>query len=205
MDVQLNFINNSNDTNNSDVVIFQRNVASHFDELPVAWKVIKHCGIGGNHLFTFPMDMTVRVIDIYGNITPQLTAKYGDLYSMELGTSGADLVFAGKGTSAKEVQVLNNLRKGPIIVSICKDERLLATGGRVYPQQKAVFEFKPTICIGVALQAEEGHLITSAILSRGNYELSLTGIASADIIMRGGGPGHNSTPIYFNLENIVMA
>ena len=33
MGVQLNFINNSNDTNNSEVVIFQKNVATNFDEI----------------------------------------------------------------------------------------------------------------------------------------------------------------------------
>jgi hypothetical protein len=34
MGVQLNFINQSNDANNSQIVIFQKNVASDFEELP---------------------------------------------------------------------------------------------------------------------------------------------------------------------------
>ena len=38
MDIQLNFINNSNDVNNSEIVIFQKNVATDFDELAVAWQ-----------------------------------------------------------------------------------------------------------------------------------------------------------------------
>lgn len=111
MDVQLNFINNSNDVNNSDAVIFQKNVATDFDELPVAWMVIKYCGVGDNHPFTFPMSMTVGASDSYGNHTPQLAAEYGKRYSMQLTNSGARLVADGPGTStsAEQVQVFNNL------------------------------------------------------------------------------------------------
>jgi hypothetical protein len=47
--------------------------------------------------------------------------------------------------------------------------------------------------------------MNSAILSMVNAELSLLGIASADIVMTGGGPGPTSTPFQFNLANIVMA
>ena len=72
------------------------------------------------------------------------------------------------------------------------------------PWQKAVFEFKPTIWIGVASQVVQGQVMNSAIISNINTELSLLGIASADIVMTGGGPGANSTPFAFNLENIVM-
>jgi len=58
MDIALNFINNSNDANNSEIVIFQKNVATNFDELAVAWQVIRYCGQGDNHPFTFPMTMS---------------------------------------------------------------------------------------------------------------------------------------------------
>jgi hypothetical protein len=67
-----------------------------------------------------------------------------------------------------------------------------------------VFEFKPTIWIGVASQIVQGQVMDSAIISNINTEISLLGIASADIVMTGGGPGANSTPFAFNLENIVM-
>ena len=77
MGIQLNFINKSNDTNNSEVVIFQKNVATNFDELAVAWLVIKYCGPGDNHPFTFPMSMQVGASDSYGNYTPQLEAQNG--------------------------------------------------------------------------------------------------------------------------------
>ncbi|MFZ6766317.1 hypothetical protein ACO0LM_04465 [Undibacterium sp. Di26W] len=204
MDIQLNFINNSNDVNNSEIVIFQKNVAN-FDELSVAWMVIRYCGVGDNYPFTFPMSMYVCASDSWGNYSPQLAAKTGDLFSMAFTTSGDRLLPSGNGTSPKEVQVRNELSKGAINASIYKSGKLLATKTSIAPEQKAVFEFKPTIWIGVVSQIVQGEVMNSAIISDINTELSLLGIASADIVMTGGGPGPNSTPFSFNLENIVMA
>jgi hypothetical protein len=203
--IKLNFINQSNDLNNSQIVIFQKNVATDFDELAVAWKVIQYCGQGDNHPFIFPMGLSVGASDSYGNYTPQLKARNGEMFKMALTASGDQLVAAGAGTSPKEVQVLNALPKGAINASCYKDGRLLATKTSVAPQQKAVFQFKPTIWIGVVSQVEEGEVMNSAIISSVNTEISLLGIANADIVMTGGGPGPNSQPFAFNLDNVVMA
>jgi para-aminobenzoate synthetase / 4-amino-4-deoxychorismate lyase len=205
MDIQLNFINNSSDLNNSEVVIFQKNVATNFDEQPIAWQVIRHCGQGDNHPFTFPMKMQVSANDSYGNYTPQLDAQNGQMFKMQLTTSGDQLVPAGSGSSSKEVQVLNALAKGAINANIYKAGKLLATKTSIAPMQKAVFQFKPTIWIGAVSQVVQGQVMNSAILSEINTELSLLGIASADIVMTGGGPGRNAAPFAFNLENVVMA
>jgi len=52
-DIKLNLINKSSDVNNSEIVIFQKNVATNFDEQTVAWKVIQNCGMNNTHPFTF--------------------------------------------------------------------------------------------------------------------------------------------------------
>ena len=205
MDVQLNFINNSNDTFHSEVVICQQNVATNFDELAVAWKVIKYTGPGDNHPFTFPVTVSVGASDSWGNYTPQLQAQRGQLFQMALTTSGDRLVPFGSGTSPTEIQVINSLTKGAIKVGIYRGGRLLATKSSVAPQQKARFEFEPTLWIGVASQIVEGQVMNSAIISLLNTELSLTGVASADIVMTGGGSGPNAAPFAFNLDNVVMA
>jgi hypothetical protein len=205
MDIQLNFINQSNDLNNSQIVIFQKNVATNFDELAVAWQVIKNCGQGDNHPFVFPMGMTVGASDSDGNYTPQLAAQNGQLFHVALTPSGDTLSFAGPGTSSSEVQVRNDLLKGAINASIYKNGSLLATKTSIAPQQKAVFQFKPTIWIGAVSQVVKGQVMNSAIMSDVNTEISLLGIASADIVMTGGGPGAGSTPFSFTLENVVMA
>lgn len=204
MDIQLNFINASNDTNNSQVVIFQKNVATDFDELHVAWQVIQYCGQGDNHPFTFPMTMAVGTSDSHGNYSPQMTAQNGQMFSVLLTPSGDRLTQTGLSTSPTEVQVLNGLQKGAVNASIYKAGKLLATKTAIAPQQKAVFQFKPTIWIGVASEVEEGQVMNSAIISSINTELSLLGIASADIVMTGGGPGAGSTAFQFNFDNVFM-
>lgn len=205
MAINLNFINQSNDLNNSQIVIFQKNVATDFDELAVAWKVIQYCGQGDNHPFVFPMSMYVGASDSYGNFTPQMKAQNGELFKMALTASGDQLVAGGGGTSPNEVQLLNALPKGAINASIYKDGKLLAIKTSIAPQQKAVFQFKPSIWIGVASQVEQGEVMNSAIISSVNTEISLLGIASADIVMTGGGPGPNSQSFAFNLDNVIMA
>lgn len=72
MDITLNFINQSDDQNNSQVVIFQRNVSTDFNELAVAknsnprpgniiaWKMISDSKPGDECSFTYPDDFTVN-------------------------------------------------------------------------------------------------------------------------------------------------
>ncbi len=205
MDIQLNLINRSNDTNNSQIVIFQKNVSTNFEEMAVAWRVVKNLGQGWNHPFTYPFSMAVGASDSFGNHSPQILAEYGQAYTMKMTASGDSLAYSGPAASNAEVEILNNLQAGAINANIYKDGHLLATRTNVSPGQKAVFQFKPTLWVGVASQIDQGQIMNSAILSTVNTEFSLLGIASADIVMTGGGPGPNATPFVFELENLVMA
>lgn len=204
MDIQLNLINNSNSSDPS-VVIFQKNVATYFDELAVAWKVIDYIGRGDNRPFVFPMTLQIGASDSWGNYTPQLNANNGQLFHMVLSRSGDTLSLVGSATSSKEIQLRNDLTVGAISAHIYKNGRLLATKTSIAPGQKTVFEFKPTIWIGVVSQVVQGEVMNSAILSEINTELSLLGIASADIVMTGGGGRSKSTPFTFTLQNVVKA
>ena len=204
MDIKLNFINLSNDVNNSQIVVFQKNVSTDFDELAVAWKVISNCGRGANHPFVFPMATTVTASDSDGNYMPRKVAQNGQLFVVSRSHSGNVLAPGGDASTSREVQVRNDLAAGAINASIFKDGRLLSTKTGIAPGQKAVFEFKPTLWIGTASQVEEGRLMNSAVLSDINTELSLLGIASADIVMTGGGAGTAAVPYRFQLANIVM-
>ena len=51
----------------------------------------------------------------------------------------------------------------------------------------------------------EGQPLNAAIVSSVNTEISLLGIASADIVMTGGGAGPGAKPFVFTLQNVVMA
>jgi len=205
MDVKLNFINDSNDVNNSEVVVFAKNVATDFAETAIAWLVIRNCGHGDNHPFTYPMSSQVAASDSWGNYTPLLQANNGQQFSMVRDPSGDVLQYSGQASSADEIEVVNALQVGAIDAGIYKSSKLYAQVTSIAPQQKAVFAFKPSLWIGVASQVEEGDVMNSAIVSSINTELSLFGVRSADIVMTGGGAGPNATPFVFTLTNVVYA
>ena len=204
--INLNFINRSNDENNSQVVIFQKNVTDDFAELAVAWKVIQNCGQGDNHPLSYPMEVSVSASDAWGNYTAPQLAPEGSAFQMVLTTSGDVMKPASNpASSPQEIEVQNNLEQGAISAYCYRDGSVCAMKRNLAPGQKAVFEFKPTIWVGVASQITQGQVMNSAIISNINTEISLLGIASADIVMTGGGPGASSTPFQFNLENIQYA
>lgn len=201
--IRLNFINQSNDTNNSSIVIFQQNVSESFGEIAVAWQVIQNCGRLDNHPFVYPMEFQVCGKDSYGNYTPQLTAEVGQAYEMVKDTSGDVLSIASTpASSAAEVEIRNSMQKGAMDACIFRAGKLLATKTSIAPGQKAVFQFHPRIYIGVVSQITESQIMDSAIIKSINTELNLFGLSSADIIMTGGGPGPSSSEFEFALANI---
>jgi len=203
--IHLEFINRSNDANNSTIVIFGKNSGTALSEVSVAWKVIKNCGQGFSHPFSYTSDIQVGIGDSWGNYSPQVDAQLGQSHRAYLNESGTAFAPYNEAASLEEVEIVNQLPMGAIEAQVYRDGRLFATKTGIAPGQKAAFQFKPTIWIGVVSQIEEGQVMNSAILSDINTELSLLGIASANIIMTGGGPGPSSTPFQFHLENIQFA
>lgn len=204
MGIKLNFINRSNDSNNLKIVIFQKNVAEDINNEAVAWKVIQYCGPEDHYTFDFPLSMSIGACDSYGNYTPQLPASKGQLFHVSNTSSGDKLSSVGPASSMNKIECRNDLDLGAIGVSIYKNGRLLATKANVSPAQTVAFKFNPTIWIGVVNQVNEGELMSPALVSTINTELSLLGIAFADIVMTGGGPGPNAPPYMFNLDRIQM-
>jgi hypothetical protein len=201
VDIKLNFINNSNDLNNFQIVIFQKNVAGP-NAPAVAWKVIQNCGQGSNHPFVFPAALSVNVIDGYGNHTAPQPAETGMMFMLKLGPSGHVLAPEG-GAPDRDVHVANGLERGAITANLHKGGKLLASQPWVYPQQRTAFKFDPTLWIGAVSQMEEGAVMNQAILDSITTQLPVLGIVSADIVMSGGGPGAGATPLTFELANII--
>lgn len=201
MNINLNFYNKSNDANGSRIVIFSKSVNPDWNELAIAWKVIQNCGNGEYHPFTYPLDMQVAINDSFGNYTqPQLAAN-GDTFSVTMDSSGTRLSKTQIEASPNEIDVRNDMEMGAVSAWIFKGGRKLAFKSGISPGQKAVFEFQPSIWIGVASEVEEGDVMDSAILSTLNNEISLLGVASADICMYGGGTSATAKPFTFKLEN----
>lgn len=206
MDIKLRFVNKSSDGNKSEVVIFQKNVPTTMASLSVAWKVIRYCGRDCTHPFVYPDGYEVSISDEYGNFTPRLPAKNGQMLSLiQTPTGSRRLLYTGPASASTELDVLNGMSQGAVNVCVFKDGRMVGVKTSVSPGQKAVFQYQPALWIGVTSEVVQGEPISSAVLPNINTELSLIGIASADIVMTGGGPGEGSTPYEFNLENIVQA
>lgn len=204
--VRLNLINHSNDTNNSHFVIFSKNEADSFADTAIAWQVISNLGHEDYHPFNYPLTVTVAASDSYGNYTPQMQAYPGDAFAMTKDSSGDVLTkLSAPATAPDEYELHNQLRTGAIDALVYRDGKLFASKTSLAPGQKAVFSFKPTIFIGAASEIVEEEVMNSAIISDFNTELSLLGIAAADIVIRGGGSGAEATPFSFALENVVMA
>lgn len=205
MDIQLNFINQSNDANNSQIVIFQKNVAGGVEHPAVAWRVIENCGRGDYHPFVYPISAGITSMDRWGNFTPMLDAREGQLFEVKREETGDALVLAGPASNPMEIQVVNALPDGVIGAHLYRGEQLIASQANLAPGRRAAFQFKPTLWIGVVSEVSQGEDLNAATLSQINTELSLLGIASADIVMTGGGPGGESTPFEFSLQNVRTA
>jgi hypothetical protein len=204
MPIKLTIINRSATDNIQQVALFQKNVAPGSDGLAVAWRVVADCRIDTSHFINFPVSLDIGAVDSAGNAMPPIPAQYGQTYRVDHTPAGDCL--SGCGCSGNgAVQVRNDLSEGLITADIYKDGSLLARQGGIAPGQQAAFEFKPTIWVGAVANVVEGEVMSPAALAAVNTELSLQGIASADIVMTGGGPGPGAGPYQFKLENIRMA
>lgn len=203
--IELNFVNNSNDANKSAVVLFQKNLASTPDDAPIAWKVIADCAPGRTHRFIFPTAIEVVATDEAG--VPAGPVSGWDAQYFVVGHNSSDCAVAlGAAEAAPgEVHVRNALPYARITANVLRDGRLLAIKAGVQPQQMAVFQLKPSLWVGTASAVSEGQAIDPQMLSTVKTELSLLGLASADIVMSGGGGDATSTPFRFSLQNVVMA
>ena len=200
MDIQLTFINNSNTTNNSDVVIFQKNMVKGFNADVVAWTVIQNCGKGSSHTVTYPINTYVAAQDSWGNTSALELAEDGQSWAVIRSKSGDVISLNPSPTSFPDtIEIKNSLPIGSVDTQIYKDGRLLATKVNVVPGLKGIFQFVPKLYIGTVYNVEEGDIINADTVSRISTAISLKGLAKAEIIMNGGG----AMPIVFNLGNVV--
>lgn len=203
--IELKFINMSNDRNNSDILIFQKNEIPGLNELPLAWKVIRNCGRDWSHTIIYTAAMTVAVTDASGNHSPQLPAVAGDTFELYRDSSGHQFRETGLNNTPQALQFSNKLASGNMNAFVYRSGSIVASKKNIAPGQAALFMFKPTIYIGVASQVTTGETVREAIVSQVNTEISLFGIRSADIVMTGGGTGTNAVPYVFTLQNVQMA
>jgi len=201
-EVKLNFVNRSNDANNSQVVVFGQPVGPAIAEAALAWQVISNCGPGWSHPFTWPAAVAIGVVDPHGNVSPPLDIAYGQLAEVVATPTGTALRISEQPGPPDTIGLVNLLPQGVVAATVFRAGKPYARQS-LWPQTRSIFSFKPTIWIGVVSQIEEGEGIESAVASQVDTEISLLGVASADIVMTGGGAGPDAKPFVFTLQNIV--
>lgn len=198
--ITLNFINRSHDTA-SHVVIFQQNTTPAYDTLVIAWKVFEQCGPNYHHQFHFGWELEVLATDSWGNHTLGLPADYGQAFEVVEAPTGNIIQPASTpATAPNTIEIRNALKTGSVIGDIFRNGKILSTKPGIEPGEKAVFHFSSVIYIGAVSEIAEGNVIPADIVASIDTQLDLTGLASADIVMTGGG----NEPFAFHLENEII-
>jgi hypothetical protein len=199
--IRLNFINRSKDTNDSQVLLFQKNEAAAEGGPVIAWRVIAGCKPGQSFPFKFSHELSIAASDMYGTFTEQQPAVNGQRFTLEQVPGGKALTADATGHPRK-VSFVNGLHE-PASVNLYRNDRLLAMATGIGSGREVSFQLADSLWIGAVSLIEEGVIIHPEILKSVHQKLILTGIASADIVMSGGGPGSHATPFVFELENVV--
>lgn len=203
MDIKLKFHNFSESGHLYQIVFFQKNIATDFDNLITAWKVIQSCGYANYHPFEYTSTSYISASDSYGNFTPHLCATPGDAFEVVPGRCGHQLRYRGTTQSVTDIELVNHLERGAVTANIFKADRLLARKTALAPGQKAVFRFKPVLYAALTQGITEGHSLEAAAISDRAGQLGLLGMASADILLTGGGSGADARAFSFELDHVV--
>lgn len=203
-DIQLNFINRSNQVD-PNIVIFQNS----FSNSPtIAWLVIKNCGAREHHPFTYPVAMQVEVMDSDGNYMPRIDTQPGNSFAVTRDDAGDRFARGGTDPEPNFVHVTNELPEGTITANVYKDGRLIESQASLAPGATARFAFISMLWIGDLPVVAQGDVLDRATVETaetvGTF-LPLDGLASADIVMTGGGSGATAKPLAFTLQNVVHA
>lgn len=196
-EIAIKIVNESNDKNNSRIVIFQKNVAAEFDELVVAWKVLPSLSKTGVVNLTIPDEFHIAAANPKGQVLSSiLPSSYGQEYSLVYEFTSQRLQYSGV-SALNEVRLYNELTLESINAQIYKEGKLLAVERDIGPEEHATFEVPKAIYIAQVDDVQEGDLIH---ISDGEaIKFDLHDIETADIVITGGGV----QPIQFELKPYV--
>lgn len=187
---------------NLPVAVLQKNGAD--TEVAVVWQLIQNFRPGDNFSLVYTKINEVSTSDQFGRPTPFMEASPGNAFKM-VALPYLELRGNGAAHDPQAIEVTNALPQGVIDANIFKGGALLAVRQGLTPGQMASFVFSTSIFVGVVPpEITEGQIITGDTLSDINTEISLAGIASADVVLTGGGSGSDALSYRFVLENVVM-
>ncbi len=186
-DIQLNFINNSGDQNNSKIVIFQGpeslpGAADAADQVAVAWTVLPELATGAKHAFSFPTGMVAMAEDFRGQVTQQLPVTGGETIEAVKSGGTISLVLLSQDSDDDTIILLNKTGEA-IIFTIFRSDAIVSRNELEAAQEMT---FSPAVVsVGISeTPVSAGDEIDPAAL-RACITLSLQDIAGADIVLNG--------------------
>ncbi len=202
MNTRLRFWNLTQVLNHPDVVIAQRPLDRRDNRTVVVWRVIRRCAHGCYRPFSYDSTAELTVSDVYGNYSPHQPAAPGSRYGVSPTFHGRRLYQEGSAANSDALQVHNGLPKGTLRAHLVNRGRVIATAGPVGPGQNALFIPHHHLCVATLDRVCDGQHLAPGDVHRLTTEFDIYGIASADLIMVGGGFSTDSKPFSFTMENI---
>lgn len=202
MDIRFTFINRSHDQRGLPVFLCHADVGERGATGAVAWKVIRNCAYDWRHPFVYSRQMEAGLADCFGNYSPRLAASCGQAFAVLPTVAGR--VLRRFGGSSNGIAIENKLALGAVHACLFNDGRMLACHTNLAPGQKANFRIPAVLRIGAAPDVQQGELLDAEAMACASCDIPLLGLASADIVMTGGG-GSGALPLSFHIENIVKS
>ncbi len=186
-DINILFVNQSNDRDNSNVLVFMKPTESNFAAQSTAWQIIKDIGYNCWHKFTYTLNTSVIALWDGGKSgTFPIDTANGKTYALKQTKGGFSLEENGNGNTPNEFDVINKVSvPNGVSVIAFKDGNPILTKQTVAKGEKAEFVFHPKLYFGVSSEYQVGDVISSAVMSEDFKEVSLEGLKSATVTMRG--------------------
>lgn len=200
MPVQIRFVNYSNDSTNSSVVIFQTGMRGGQTAVVAAYR-IDNCGPGSSHVIPrdFGNDHTIRIGETELISLPVFALRQPGNYTVVCADEGHHLSGEESGEEQYALTVRNESAEKTVYVTIERgsfaviDKHPLTAGGTISILSE------PNIFVG-RTPAEQREVMEDPAMLNALDGFSLAGISTADLVMRGDG---STTPFFFALENIA--
>ncbi|KDM89646.1 hypothetical protein [Photobacterium galatheae] len=191
MHTDICFTNLSLNIHRPSVTIFQRTQVETSENL-IAWKVIQHCPYRWHHPFCIEWEYSYQLADHDGNysaVTPLPPRHRSETENQGLRISyAADQVVFTKTAASKYAEVV-----------LLKNGRMIARQP-FFPPAQTTFRLSETYYLCADLRVEEGAVIHSHNINASLTPFRVTGQERLNIIMTGGQPGIESTPICFQFS-----
>lgn len=188
-EVKITYINESDNHNNPQIVVFTKNMTPTFDHLKdgIGWLVLYDIGKGSSSSFVFPIETTVQGMWGERNKTRMLESKIGQQYTVEKDDTGIVLVANGAASDPMAIEVNNNVKvAGGIQAQLRKEGKVMMTKHIAAPGQKASFVLQPKLYWGIAYDITEGQPLSKAVLHSDDFfEQTLEGVSEVDVVLRG--------------------